>query len=91
MMAETEKKYEKASDFTIEEKQLIALRDELYFGSWTKFLEDLKDRLKGRPYVYKLHNRIKEDIERIDALWRYEAKNNTNLADLVKKEDPSEN
>ena len=90
MMTETDKRYEKASDFTVEEKQLLILRDELYVGSWIKFLDDLKDRLKGRPYVYVLHNRIEKDIERIDTLQRYEFKYGINLADIVKIEDSPE-
>lgn len=68
-----------------EEKMLVTLRDELYFGSWEKMLQDLKDRLKGRPYIFKLVNRIEEDIERIDKLQRYELKHSVNLAELLKE------
>lgn len=68
-----------------EEKMLITLRDELYVGSWEKMLQDLKDRLKGRPYIFKLVNRIEEDIERIEKLQRYELKHNVNLAECLKE------
>ena len=51
-----------------EEKMLVTLRDELYGGSWDRMLKDLKDRLKGRPYIFKLVNRIKDDLKRIEKL-----------------------
>ena len=87
MMTETEKKY----DFTPEEKMLVQLREELYQGSWEKFIKDLKDRQKDRPYIFKLQNRIKEDLERIDKLQRYEFNSHVNLAELLKEQEPSEN
>jgi hypothetical protein len=64
---------------------LVTLRDELYFGAWDKMLQDLKDRLKGRPYIFKLVNRIEEDIERIGKLQQYELKHSINLADYLKE------
>ena len=70
---------------TPEEKMLITLRDELYFGAWDKMLKDLKDRLKGRPYIFKLVNRIEEDIERIERLQEYEVKHKVNLAVYLKE------
>jgi hypothetical protein len=51
---------------------LVALRDELYGGSWDRMERDLRDRLEGNPYVFKLADRIEEDIERIEKLRRYE-------------------
>lgn len=86
MMTGTEKRYEKASDLTIEERMLVQLRGELYQGSWIKFLDDLKKREQARPYVDKLVKRIKADIERIEAMQRYEFSNYVNLADLLKEE-----
>ena len=89
MMTETEKRYEKASDFTPEEKAIVMLRDELYYGRWDVMKQDLNERLTQRPYVFKLHNRIEKDLERISKLEAFEHKNNINLADLVKKEESS--
>jgi len=89
MAEEAEKKYQNKNDFAPEEKMLVTLRNELYFGSWEKMRQDLKDRLKDRPYIFKLQNRIKEDLERIDTLESYELKNKVNLADLIKKEESS--
>lgn len=69
-----------------EAKMLLVLRDELYMGSWDKMVEDLKNRLKGRPYVFKLVNRIEEDLERIETLRSYEGKHKINLRDHDKGE-----
>jgi len=80
----------KLNDFyTPEEKMLITLRDELYKGSWEIMLQDLKDRLKNRPYVFKLVNRIEEDIERIENFQRFELKHNVKLVESgIKLEEP---
>ena len=64
-----------------EEKMLVELRDELYDGSWESMLRDLNDRLKGRPYIYKLVNRIQDDIARIKKLRTFEKQNHVNLSD----------
>lgn len=69
-----------------EERMLVVLRNELYSGSWDRMLADLKDRLKGRPYIFKLVNRIQDDISRIEKLQDYEKKNNVNLAEFIKGE-----
>jgi hypothetical protein len=73
-----------AENLASEEKMLITLRDELYGGSWERMLKDLGDRLKGRPYIFKLVNRIKDDLKRIEKLQEYEEKNKVNLADQIK-------
>lgn len=65
-----------------EAKMLLTLRDELYAGSWEKMVEDLNNRLKGRPYIFKLVNRIEEDLERIEALRSYEEKHRINLREF---------
>jgi hypothetical protein len=67
-----------------EAKMLLVLRDELYMGSWDPMEEDLKNRLKGKPYIFKLVNRIEEDLERIAALRAYEDKHKINLRDYDK-------
>ena len=70
-----------------DEKTLLTLRDELYNGSWEQMLGDLKDRLSGKPYIFKLVNRIQDDIKRIEKLMEYEQKNKLNLADFLKKKE----
>ena len=66
---------------------LVSLRDELYDGSWEQMLKDLKDRLEGKPYIFKLVNRISADIQRIEKLREYEKKHRINLADYLGKKE----
>ncbi len=70
-----------------EEKMLVILRDELYDGSWDKMTRDLKDRLTGKPYIFKLVHRIEEDLARIEKLQSYETKYKVNLADYAEGEE----
>ena len=72
---------------TQQDRMLITLRDELYFGSWDRMLNDLKDRLRGRPYIFKLVNRIEEDIKRIEKLQSYELKHEINLSDCLEESE----
>lgn len=69
-----------------EEKMLLTLRDELYGGVWDRMLEDLRDRLSGKPYIFKLVNKIEEDIARIEKLKRYEETHQVNLARYISHE-----
>lgn len=62
------------------DRMLITIRDELYEGSWEEMEADLKARLEGRPYIYKLATRIKEDLMRIQKLKTYEEDFNINLS-----------
>ncbi len=68
-----------------DERMLITLRDDLYGGSWEQMLKDLKDRLNNKPYIFKLVNRIQDDISRIAKLGDYERKHRINLGDYLKK------
>ena len=63
------------------ERLLVTLRDELYEGSWEKMLEDLRDRLEKRPYIFKLSSRIESDMAAIEKLQAYETTNGINLRD----------
>ena len=75
------------SDFvsTLSEEQLmlIALKAQLYDGAWEPMLDDLQNRLVGKPYIFKLANRIKDDIERIEQMRKFEAEYNIDLVDYV--------
>ena len=76
-----------ASGLTPDERTLVTLRDELYGGSWEQMLGDLRDRLKGKPYIFKLVNRIQDDIARIEKLSDYEKKHKINLAEYLKNKE----
>jgi hypothetical protein len=62
---------------------LIALKAQLYDGTWEPMLDDLQNRLAGKPYIFKLANRIKDDIERIEQMRKFEAEHNIDLADYA--------
>ncbi len=69
-----------------EEKMLIILKVELYEGNWASMLEDLRNRLAGRPHIFKLADRITEDIDRIEKLEGFEQSHQVDLSDYVKSE-----
>lgn len=74
-----------------EERMLVLLQSELYDGSWEAMLADLGNRLEGKPYIFKLANRIRDDIARIEKLKNYEEKHLVKLADFIEKPTPESN
>ena len=66
-----------------EHRMLVVLKSQLYGGSWEPLLDDLKNRLEGKPYIFKLVNRIKDDIERIQEMKKFEESYHIDLADLI--------
>jgi len=66
-----------------EHRMLVVLKAQLYGGTWEPMLDDLENRLAGKPYIFKLVNRIKDDIERIHEMQKFEKENNVDLADYV--------
>lgn len=66
-----------------EHRMLIALKRQLYDGNWESMLDDLRNRLAGKPYIFKLASRIQGDIERIEQMSEFEAEHNIDLADYV--------
>jgi len=66
-----------------EQRMLVALKAQLYDGTWEPMLDDLQNRLAGKPYIFKLANRIKDDIERIEQMRKFETEHNIDLADYV--------
>ena len=67
-------------------RMLIILKSQLYGGRWEPMLEDLQNRLEGKPYIFKLANRIKDDVERIQRMQLFEKEHGIDLADFVKME-----
>jgi hypothetical protein len=68
---------------TDEHRMLIVLKAQLYGGSWDPMLDDLKNRLAGKPYIFKLAARIKDDIARIETMQEFEQEQDIDLASLV--------
>ena len=66
-----------------ESRMLVILKAQLYGGSWEPMLDDLRNRLAGKPYIFKLAHRIQDDIDRIQQMAEFEAEHNIDLADYV--------
>lgn len=66
-----------------EHRMLVILKAQLYGGTWEPMLDDLQNRLTGKPYIFKLANRIKDDIERIEQMQKFEEGHNVDLTDYV--------
>jgi hypothetical protein len=71
------------SRLTDQERMLILLKKELYEGSWQAMATDLSNRLEGKPFIFKLANRIRDDIDRIEKLKNFESKHHVDLAEFV--------
>lgn len=95
-MAEPTGNNDKASDIAVdkvvsdfvnglsnEQRMLVILKAQLYGGAWEPMLDDLRNRLAGKPYIFKLASRIKDDIERIEQMLEFESGHNIDLADYV--------
>jgi hypothetical protein len=67
-----------------ESRMLVALKAQLYAGSWEPMRDDLRNRLDGKPYIFKLVNRIQDDIERIEQMMEFEAEHNIDLTEYVR-------
>lgn len=66
-----------------EYRMLVILKHQLYGGSWEPMLDDLRNRLSGKPYIFKLAHRIQDDIERIEQMRKFEQDHNVDLSDYV--------
>ena len=66
-----------------QERMLIILQSGLYEDSWQAMLDDLHNRLDGKPYIFKLANRINDDIERIEQMQDFENQYGVDLAEYV--------
>ena len=66
-----------------EQKMLVTLKSQLYEGSWEPMLDDLENRLEGKPYIFKLASRIQNDIERIEQMRQFELEHNIDLSEFV--------
>ena len=73
-------------ELTTEERMLVVLKAELFEGSWDEMVADLQARLSGRPYIFKLANRITEDLDRIRRLRQFEESCGVDLSEYVRME-----
>ena len=75
-----------ARQLSREERMLVVLKHNLYEGDWDGMVADLKARLEGKPYIFRLAGRIADDLERIERLRAYEKKHKVNISDYVEME-----
>ncbi|MBI3725248.1 hypothetical protein HY251_15055 [bacterium] len=68
---------------TKEERLLVAIRDELYEGSWDELVSDLEARRNRKPFVFKLASRLEEDLARIGKLRAFEKEHAVDLGALL--------
>lgn len=68
---------------TEEQKLLLVLKRDLYDNKWEPMLQDLESRLKGKPYVFKLANRIEDDLKRIAQIRELEQHYEVDLTDFI--------
>ena len=66
-----------------EHRMLVVLKSQLYGGDWEPMVDDLQNRLSGKPYIFKLTNRIKDDVERINEMRDFEKSHGVDLIDYV--------
>ncbi len=64
-------------------RMLVVLKSQLYGNRWEPMLEDLRNRLEGKPYIFKLVNRIKDDIDRIERMKSFEADYKVDLTEYI--------
>ena len=67
-----------------EHRMLVVLKAQLYDDMWEPMLDDLRNRLSGKPYIFKLANRIQDDIGRIEEMQEFESEHDIDLADYIK-------
>ena len=70
-------------ELSTEDKMLVVLKTQLYGGKWQPMYDDLKNRLQGKPYIFKLANRINDDIERIEQMRKFEDQYKIDLAEYI--------
>jgi len=67
-----------------EHRMLVVLKAQLYDDMWEQLLDDLRNRLSGKPYIFKLVSRIQDDIGRIEEMQEFESEHDIDLADYIK-------
>jgi len=68
---------------TREDRLLVAIRDELYEGSWDEVVADLEARRARKPHVVKLASRIEDDLTRVEKLRAFEREHAVDLRALL--------
>jgi len=61
----------------------LIIRDELYGGAWDEVEHDLRARLKGKPFIFRLTERIEDSLARIARLKGFEAERGVDLRQVA--------
>lgn len=64
-------------------RQLVQVNHVLYGGRWEDFIEDLRRRLAGRPYLFRLAQDPDETLAWAERLHRYEQVRQEPLAGVL--------
>ncbi len=68
-----------------EQKLLLVLKRELYDGDWRPMIQDLNNRLQGKPYMLKLAARIEDDLQRIEQMRQLERHYDVDLTRYIQE------
>jgi hypothetical protein len=73
-ITETPRRYDIGDylDLSEGEVMIVEIREDLYFGNTDNLIRDLEDRKAGRPYIFKLANKLDEDIARAKGILEIE-------------------
>jgi len=70
-----------------QDRMLLVLRQKLYAGDWRPMVTDLRHRMEGRPYVFRLSERIEDDLQRIQRMSDLEQRHDVHLGELIDLDD----
>lgn len=73
------------------QKLLLVLKRDLYDGDFAPMIEDLNNRLAGRPYIFKLASRIEEDLKSIHQMCELEQHYEVDLSGYLQTIESLEN
>ena len=68
-----------------EQKLLLVLKRDLYDGDWQPMVQDLNNRLNGKPYMLKLAARIEDDLQRIEQMHQLERHYSVDLTRYIQE------
>lgn len=65
------------------DRMLIEVRDVLYEGRWSDMLADMTAARDGGPFVFKIAERVEEDLERARRMRNFEQTHDVQLNQLL--------
>lgn len=65
------------------DRMLLDVLEILYVGRWEDLLEDLQAASQGKPHVFKIADRVQEDLARARKMWELETKYGVRLRSLI--------